>query len=80
MREAGRRVRREHPPWKEARQREDGANKASAVKLLRQSSGPRTAYRHYDTCVGYASQRRTPRHGNGGRHEKSYGAALPAAV
>ena len=21
-------------------------------------------------CVGYASQRRTPRHGNGGRHEK----------
>ena len=41
--------------------------------------GPRTAYRHYDTCAGYASQRRAPRHGNGGRH-LTYGAVLPAAV
>ena len=32
-----------------------------------------------DTCVGHASQRGTPRHGNGGRCE-AYGAALPAAV
>ena len=32
------------------------------------------AYRHYDTCVGYGSHRRTPRHGNGGRHYKTYGA------
>ena len=61
MREARRRVRREHPPRKEAGHREDGAKKASAVKLLWQSSGPRIAYRHNDTCVGYASQRRTPR-------------------
>ena len=48
-------------PVKGGRNREDGAKKASAVKLLWQSSGPRIAYRHNDTCVGYASQRRTPR-------------------
>ena len=32
-----------------------------------------------DTCVGYASQRRTPRHGNGGRHIRPM-ERLPAAV
>ena len=33
-----------------------------------------------DTCDGHGSHRGSPRHGNGGRHYKSYGAALPAAV
>lgn len=31
------------------------------------SCGPRPCMDDNDTCVGYASQRRTPRHGNGGR-------------
>ena len=33
-----------------------------------------------DTCDGHGSHRGSPRHENGGRHYKSYGAALPAAV
>ena len=33
-----------------------------------------------DTCDGHGSHRGSPRHENGGRHYKSYGAAVPAAV
>ena len=33
-----------------------------------------------DTCDGHGSHRGSPRHGNGGRHYKSYGAVIPAAV
>lgn len=35
---------------------------------------PGITYGYDDTCVGYGSHRRTPRHGNGGRHYKTYGA------
>lgn len=34
--------------------------------------GRELQYRDDDTCVGYGSHRRTPRHGNGGRHYKTY--------
>lgn len=39
MRGARRRARRDVPPWKEAGQREDGANTASTVKQLWQAAG-----------------------------------------
>ena len=60
---------------REERKRTSG--KHCAVKQLRQSCGPGYADGNNDTCVGFTSQSRTPRHKNGGRHEKSYGAAGP---
>ena len=44
-----------------------GAADTSAAKQPWQGCGPGDTYGE-DTCVGYASQHRTPRHGNGGRH------------
>ena len=53
------------------------SGKHRAVKQLWQSCGPGCADGNNDTCVGYTSQSRTPRHKHGGRHGKSYGAAGP---
>ena len=59
------------------RREKDVSDKHSVVKQFRQNCGPGYADGNNDTCVGYTSQSRTPRHKNGGRHGKSYGAAGP---
>lgn len=55
--------------------RQAGSETHLYCKQLWQSCiGRELRYRDDDTCVGYGSHRRTPRHGNGGRHYKTYGA------
>lgn len=49
--------------------REDGANQHQRRKRPHgKGCRPRHAYGYDDTCAGYTSQSRAPRHGNGGRH------------
>lgn len=64
----------------------DGSRIAANAKLIRHGNlsleyGPDFEfYDSTDTCDGHGSHRGSPRHGNGGRHYKSYGAVIPAAV
>lgn len=45
-----------------------GATNTNAAKQLWQGCGPGRTYGDDDTCAGYTSQSRAPRHEHGGRH------------
>ena len=50
------------------RREKDVSDKHSVVKQFRQNCGSRRTSGNNDTCVGYTSQSRAPRHKHGGRH------------
>ena len=56
------------PTGKGGENREGRSEHHQRRRQLWQGCGPRSTYGYNDTCVGYASQRRTPRHQHGGRH------------